>query len=70
MSDNSKYNFGKAGGWELWLEAIEIDGVNLTAWEEEFIESIQDKIAKYGDDTNLSDRQIEVIERIYSQRVP
>ena len=50
-----------------WLDAIESKGVNLTVWEEEFIESIATKISA---GRSLTENQADVLERIYSQRVP
>jgi hypothetical protein len=52
--------------YEEWLEAIERDGANLTSWEEEFVESIRDRFDR-GWDT-LTERQAEILERIYSDR--
>ena len=53
-----------------WVECILRDGVNLTAREEEFIESMQDRIDLYGERTILSDKQADWIESIYTNRVP
>jgi len=50
-----------------WLSEIEIHGINLTAWEEDFIESVGGQV-KAGKE--LSAKQGEVLERIYTQRVP
>lgn len=54
--------------YEQWLEEIELHGVNLTAWEEEFIENLADRFRR-GWDT-LTERQAEILERIYSERTP
>lgn len=53
--------------WTEWLERIQTDGINLTAWEEEFIESVGDQVAA---GRTLSRGQGEIIERIYTARVP
>lgn len=53
--------------WDEWLERIEVDGVNLTAWEEEFVESIR---ARRETGRALTDSQAETLERIYSARTP
>lgn len=50
-----------------WLEAIEAEGVNLTAWEETFIAKIATKI-RAG--RPLSEKKSEILEGIYMQRVP
>lgn len=52
---------------QQWLEDVERLGVNLTVWEEDFIESIGPRL-KGG--TPLSEKQAEILERIYTQRVP
>ena len=53
--------------YEDWLEAIERGGVNLTIREEEFIESIREQVDR---GRVLSDKQIQWIEDIYTNRVP
>ena len=53
--------------WDDWLLALETDGVNLTPWEEEFVASLRDQ-REHG--RLLSDRQAEILERIYSERTP
>lgn len=50
-----------------WFETIEEEGYGLTKWEESFIESVRDQF----DRTNsLSDKQEDILERIYSERTP
>lgn len=51
-----------------WLEAIESDGVNLTTWEEEFVASIRDRFDRGW--TTLTEKQAEILERIYAQKTP
>ena len=53
--------------WEDWLDAIESDGVNLSPWEEDFIASIRDQVERGRD---LSEKQLEIVERIYTERTP
>jgi len=50
-----------------WLERIVEDGVNLTPWEEDFVASLKDQLAR---GRAMSDRQAEIVERIYTERVP
>ena len=40
------------------------DTLNLTNWEEDFIESIRDQFDERG---SLSERQAEILEKIYSE---
>lgn len=51
--------------WDYWLEIIERDGVNLSAWEEEFIESIRLQRDRHRE---LSSKQADTLERIYAAR--
>lgn len=50
---------------EHWLETIEHEGVNLTTWEEDFIESIRSRMDAGQE---LSERQAETLEAIYAKR--
>jgi len=50
---------------EYWLEKIDTDAKGLTKWEENFIESIKEQLEKRG---TLSDRQIEILEKIYTEK--
>ena len=50
-----------------WIEKIEREGVNLTVWEEDFIESVSDQMQAGG---LLTDNQGETLERIYTERTP
>ena len=52
---------------EGWLDAVAHQARNLTKWEEGFIESISDQWGRSG---FLSERQIEILERIYAEKVP
>lgn len=51
--------------YEWWLEMIHLHGVNLSPWEEDFIESVSDQV-KAG--RPLSEKQIAIVERIYAER--
>jgi len=53
-----------------WLTDILSQGINLSPWEEEFIESQQTKRERWGKSWQPSDREAELIERIYTNRVP
>lgn len=53
-----------------WIETIQRECVNLTTWEESFIESMQDIVARYGDETEFTRAQATQIERIYAERTP
>jgi hypothetical protein len=47
------------------LEALESPSKELTKWEASFIESITDQYEQKG---QLSDRQFEVLEKIYAEK--
>ena len=50
-----------------WLERCEGEARNLTDWERNFLESVQEQFDRSG---HLSEKQIEILERIYCERVP
>ena len=50
-----------------WIKAVNEDGVNLSKWEESFMASITDQWDRSG---YLSERQVEILERIYAERTP
>lgn len=52
---------------DVALETIERAGVNLTVWEENFVESLRTQLTAGRD---LSDKQVEILERIYAKRTP
>lgn len=64
MSTNGKEN----PNYVDWLESIEVEGRNLTAWEEEFVASLRDRFDRGW--TTLTDKQAEVLERIYADKTP
>lgn len=49
-----------------WINDVINDGWNLTKWEENFIASIDEQFARSG---SLSERQTEILERIYTEKV-
>lgn len=54
--------------WQkVMYEAVRNDGVNLTHWEEEFIESISGRVES---GFILSDATQKILDRIYIERVP
>lgn len=53
-----------------WLEDIRLLGVNLTVWEEDFIESVESQRERWGRAWEPSEKVAAIIERIYTDRVP
>jgi hypothetical protein len=47
-----------------WIERITDEGRNLTVWEIDFIESVTNQWQ------SLTNKQIEILERIYTEKVP
>ena len=52
---------------EQWISAVNEGGRRLTAWELQFMESIT---AQFDDGDSLSEKQEEILERIYTEKVP
>ncbi len=50
-----------------WIACVNDEGRSLTTWEEEFMESITEQFEATGD---LSEAQIDTLERIYAERTP
>ncbi len=50
---------------EDWIYRINTEGVNLTKWELDFMESITDQFLRKN---WISDNQEEILERIYSEK--
>jgi hypothetical protein len=48
-----------------WVEKLELHGLNMTPWEEEFVESVGEQLRR---GRGLSEAQAEILERIYAQR--
>jgi hypothetical protein len=51
---------------EYMLSACEDEARGLTDWERNFIESLREQFTNRGD---LSERQTEILERIYCEKV-
>lgn len=49
-----------------WITAVNDEGRNLTEWETSFMESVTDHFEGGG---NLSEKQQEILERIYVEKV-
>lgn len=52
---------------QRWISTIQKDGRGLTPWENTFIADVARQAAGHG---KFSDRQVELIERIYSDKTP
>ena len=50
-----------------WLDVIQENGRGLTDWEGHFVESLADQFERIG---SISDRQEELLERIYAEKTP
>ena len=50
-----------------WIETVNDLGRNLTNWEIQFMESITDEFERRG---RISDREEEILERIYANKTP
>lgn len=53
-----------------WLTDILSQGVNLSPWEEDFVQSQSNKRMRWGAKWEPSPREAEIIERIYTEKVP
>lgn len=52
---------------DVMLETVLREGVNLTTWEESFIESLSTQL---GLGRSLTEKQLAILERIYAERTP
>lgn len=50
-----------------WIDAISEHGRNLTKWEQDFFDNIADQ---FSERKWISDKQEEILERIYANRTP
>lgn len=50
-----------------WIVAVNDEGRKLTDWEVQFMESITEQFDNSG---SLSEKQEEILERIYTEKVP
>lgn len=48
-----------------WINELEIPSKELTDWETQFLESISDQWNRFH---VLSDKQVEILERIYAEK--
>ena len=53
--------------FQEWVDKIQEQGRGLTKWEEDFVESIADRLSS---GQSLSERQEEILERIYAEKTP
>jgi hypothetical protein len=58
-TDNTKDNI------EYFFEALESPTRDLSKWEDNFLDSIREQFEERG---SLSDRQFEILERIYAEK--
>lgn len=52
---------------EDWINRINEEGVNLSKWEEDFVDSITDQ---WNARKSISAKQEDILERIYTDKVP
>jgi hypothetical protein len=52
---------------ESWINLVFEEGQGLTKWEKDFIESIAEQ---FDVTEEISDRQEEILERIYANKTP
>lgn len=51
---------------EVWIDHIIVEPPDkLSAWEWDFVDSVSEQLQTRG---SLSDRQVEILERIYSEK--
>ena len=53
--------------WDEWIDTIDEIGVNLTKWEDDFVQSLKERRDKGW---KLSERQAEILERIFVEKTP
>lgn len=51
----------------VWIAAVNDEGRKLTDWEVQFMESITEQFDNSG---SLNEKQEEILERIYAEKVP
>lgn len=52
---------------KAWVKACLEEGMGLTPWEETFVNDLDERLRRFG---TLSERQAEILERIYSEKTP
>lgn len=50
-----------------FVDAIQDTGINVSKWEADFVASVGQQLTERG---TLSEKQIEILDRIYSERTP
>ena len=50
-----------------WIAAVNAEARGLTCWEASFVESLSDQFDRSG---SISERQEEILEKIYAERTP
>jgi len=50
-----------------WIDTINEEAINLSKWEQDFMESVTEQFERKG---SVSDKQEEIIERIYADKTP
>lgn len=50
-----------------WIETVNDEGVNLTKWEQDFMDSITEQ---FEERNWISHKQEEILERIYAEKTP
>lgn len=48
-----------------WIETVNTEARNLSKWEQDFMDSITEQFSRKG---FISDRQEEILERIYAEK--
>jgi len=52
---------------KLWVKRCLEDGKGITAWEDNFLTSLETQLER---GKSLSEKQVEVLERIYAEKTP
>ena len=57
--------------YKSWIDIIKTDGINVSKWESDFVDSIDNQLeSRKHRDEPLSERQAEILERIYADKTP
>jgi hypothetical protein len=51
----------------VWIDKIQEEGRGLSKWEQDFVQSVSNQFCERG---SISDRQEEILERIYAEKTP